>query len=218
MTRVKICGLKDKTHAAAAAEAGAEFIGMVFAPSPRQVTLPQAYDIAGTVKKSWSKVQVVGVFVDTPSSVINQIANACLDWVQLSGNESWEQCRQIEKPLIKAVRAGHGAKKLNTIMATGDRMLGDHEHLFLLDSDVKGKYGGTGVTFDWSQARPLAEAFPVIIAGGLTPENVAQAIKIAMPWGVDVSSGVETNGVKDIARIQAFIAAVRRADGNQSTG
>lgn len=217
MTRVKICGLKDKAHALVAAEAGADFIGMVFAPCPRQVTVAQAYEIAQAVRKSRSAVQVVGVFVDTAPPVINQIADACLDWVQLSGNESWELCRQIKKPVIKAVRMGKEPKKLATIMATGEKMLDGLKHLYLLDSDVRGKFGGTGTTFDWSQARPLTGAFPVVIAGGLTPQNVAQAIKIAAPWGVDVSSGVETDGVKDVAKITAFIEAVRRADGRQST-
>jgi phosphoribosylanthranilate isomerase len=91
-------------------------------------------------------------------------------------------------------------------------MLSSQKHLYLLDSQVEGRYGGTGTTFDWSLARQAAEQFPVIIAGGLTPENVAQVIKSTAPWGVDVSSGVETGGIKDIAKIRAFIEAVRKAD------
>jgi phosphoribosylanthranilate isomerase len=84
--------------------------------------------------------------------------------------------------------------------------------ILLLDTGVKGKYGGTGKTFDWALAGDLAARFPVILAGGLTPENVGEAIKTVSPWGVDVSSGVETDGVKDIGKIKAFIKAVRRAD------
>ncbi len=100
-------------------------------------------------------------------------------------------------------------------MAHGARILDDQKHVYLLDAKVKGRYGGTGTTLNWGLAQQVAEKFPVVIAGGLTPENVAQAIKIAAPWGVDVSSGVEVGGVKHVARIRAFIKAVRRCDDDQ---
>ena len=217
MTRVKICGISEEAHALAAAEAGADFIGFIFAPSPRQVTPAQAEKIATALKQSSHPAEVVGLFVNVTAAVVNEIADAChLDWVQLSGDETWEYCREIEKPLIKAVRVGgQSLEEISDFLASGEQILAHHKHLFLLDSRVKGKYGGTGKTFDWSLAREVAEHFPVIIAGGLTPENVVRVIKTARPWGVDTSSGVEVDSKKHVARIRAFIEAVRRADDNQ---
>jgi len=218
MTRVKICGIKEEVHALAAAEAGADFIGLVFAPSPRQITPVQAEKISATVKQSGNTTEVVGVFVNTPASEVNKIADSChLDWVQLSGDESWEYCREITRPLIKAFRVSRrqSPKEICDILAGGTKIINKQTHIYLLDSRVKGKYGGTGRAFDWDLARLAAQQFPVIIAGGLTPENIAKAIKMAAPWGVDVSSGVEVGGVKHVARIRALIESVRRADGKQ---
>ncbi len=218
MTRVKICGIKEKAHALAVIEAGGDFIGLVFAPSQRQVTLARAQEIVDTVKKNSDTTAVVGVFVNIPAHEVNRVADSCnLDWVQLSGDEPWEYCRQITRPLIKAVRIrwGQRPEKIGADLASGARVLSSQRHIYLLDSRVKDKYGGTGMTFDWSLARQATERFPIIIAGGLTPENVAQAIEIAAPWGVDISSGVEEGGSKDIVKIRAFIEAVRRADDSQ---
>jgi phosphoribosylanthranilate isomerase len=169
------------------------------------------------VKKSSSAIKPVGVFVDTLASEVNRIADFCgLDWVQLSGNESWEYCRQIARPIIKAIRIGQQLREeINAELTVGLKTLSPQRFITLLDSQVEGKYGGTGITFNWRLAQQVAKEFPVIIAGGLNPENVAQAIEIATPWGVDVSSGVETDGTKDIAKIKAFIEAVRRTDDNK---
>ena len=215
MTRVKICGIREKAHALAVIEAGGDFIGLVFAPSQRQVTPDQARKIVSTVKECSETTAVVGVFVNMPAPEVNRIANSCnLDWVQLSGDEPWEYCCQITKPLIKAVRIGHDQhpQEIYANLAAGARVLSNHRYLYLLDSQVKDKYGGTGMTFDWSLVQQAAKRFPVIIAGGLTPESVAQAVEMVTPWGVDVSSGVEVGGVKDIAKIRALIEAVRKAD------
>jgi len=215
MTRVKICGIKQKADALAVIEAGGDFIGLVFAPSQRQVTPVQASQIVNAVKSHSHAIEVVGVFVNMPAPEVNMIASSChLDWVQLSGDEPWEYCRQITKPLIKAVRIRQGQRPepICANLATGEQILSSQKHLYLLDSQVKGRYGGTGITFDWSLARQVAEQFPVIIAGGLNPDNVAQVIEMAAPWGVDVSSGVEVGGAKDIVKIRAFIEVVRRAD------
>ena len=213
-TRVKICGIRDKNHALAAVEAGADFIGLVFAPSKRQVSPAKACEIASAVKKSSDTTKVVGVFANAPSSQVNELADFCaLDWVQLSGDESWEYCREIVKPVIKAIRIGQQSpEELYAALSAGSKLLPAHGFITLLDSQVEGKYGGTGEGFDWKLAQEAAKRFPIIVAGGLDPENVARLIETVAPWGVDVSSGVETRGVKDMTKIKAFIEAVRKAD------
>jgi phosphoribosylanthranilate isomerase len=214
MTRVKICGIKDKTHALSAVEAGADFIGLVFAPSQRQVSPAQAREIASAVKKSSDATKVVGVFVNAPASQVNEIADFCaLDWVQLSGDESWEYCREVVEPVIKAIRIGQQSpEELYAELSAGGKLLPSQRFITLLDSQVEGKYGGTGESFNWNLAQQVAKRFPVIIAGGLDPKNVARSIETVRPWGVDVSSGVETGGVKDIAKIRRFIEEVRKVD------
>jgi phosphoribosylanthranilate isomerase len=270
MTHIKICGIRDKNHALAAIEAGADFIGLVFAASKRQVTPTEAREITSAVKKNSNTLraqpskrggmeeisknfnyfaarpQIVGVFVNTPPPKVNEIADFCvLDWVQLSGDESWEYCREINKPIIKAIRISQqspnviqspslpvipakagislrvnrivseaklSAENINAELSAGGKLLSTQKFIPLLDSQVEGKYGGTGLTFNWNIARQVAKRFPVIIAGGLNPENVAQVIETVAPWGVDVSSGVEVEGVKDVAKIRAFIEAVREVD------
>jgi phosphoribosylanthranilate isomerase len=216
MTKVKICGIREESHALAAVEAGADFVGLVFASSKRQVAPIKAYKIASAVKKASNTVKIVGVFVNMPASKVNEIADFCaLDWVQLSGDEPWEYCQEIARPIIKAIRSRHHSEEICAELAVGAKILSAHRFIPLLDSQVEGKYGGTGTIFDWKVAKLVAESFPLILAGGLSPENVAQAVEVVVPWGVDVSSGVEVAGVKDIAKIEAFIEAVRRADGNR---
>ena len=218
MTRVKICGITEKSQALAAIEAGSDFIGLVFAPSRRQVSLVQAQEIVGIIKECSNVTEVVGVFVNIPAPLVNSTAAACnLDRVQLSGDESWAYCCEINRPLIKAVRVGWGQdlEEICDTLAIGDEVLSDRGHIFLLDSLVEGSYGGTGITSDWDMFREVARRFPVIIAGGLTPETVARAIEMVLPWGVDVSSGVESNGIKDKTRIKAFVDAVRGTDGRK---
>jgi phosphoribosylanthranilate isomerase len=210
--RVKICGVRTPEQALAAAEAGADYIGLIFyPPSSRLVTPEQAAEITQTLRNRRNSgkhaPKTVGVFVNEPSEKINALAQACsLDLAQLSGDESPEICRAIAIPVIKAVRP---------------RILDDLEHLaayrpgvqaFLLDTPVSGMWGGTGAVGDWSLACELARRHPILLAGGLTPENVGAAIEAVQPWGVDVSSGVETNGSKDTAKIQAFLAAARSTE------
>lgn len=213
MTRVKICGITEVSHAQAAIEAGADLIGVVLASSPRQVTLERAKEIATAVKKY--RVPVVGIFVNMSAATVNRVAATCqLDWVQLSGDESWEYCRQIEKPLVKAIHISPSwdERELLAQLEDGERQLDFRPPVYLLDTLVEGKYGGTGQAFAWQIARRAAVEFPVIIAGGLKSENVGRVVARLRPWGVDVSSGVESKGVKDIDKIKAFIQAVRSAD------
>jgi phosphoribosylanthranilate isomerase len=213
-TRIKICGIRCKAHALAAVEAGADFIGLVFAPSQRQVSPAQACEIANAVKKSSDATKVAGVFVNAPSSQVNELADFCaLDWVQLSGDESWEYCLEVVRPVIKAIRVDQqSSEELYAELSKGSKLFPAQGFITLLDSRVEGKYGGTGESFNWNLAREVAKRFPVIIAGGLDPKNVAMLIERVAPWGVDVSSGVETEGVKDTSKIKSFIKAVRKAD------
>lgn len=217
MTLIKICGIKEEAHARDAAGAGADFIGIVFAPGPRQVTPARATKIATALKSSQTSVEVVGVFVNAPVATVKRIASNChLDWIQLSGDEPWEYCRELAMPVIKAIRISRNRKpeQICADLAYGDKILASQKHMFLLDSSRRDVYGGTGKTFDWNLARPVAASFPVIIAGGLTPANVTLAINTISPWGVDVSSGVETRGVKDMEKVKSFIKSVRGADGS----
>lgn len=215
MTAIKICGIKSEEIALAAAEAGADFIGLVFASSPRQVTPAQAEKIVSALKKSRTSVKTVGVFVNTPAPTVRKIADTCrLDWVQLSGDEPWEYCLDLDRPVIKVIRVDRDdqPRPVGKHLASGSKIMGEQKHMFLLDSSDSEKYGGTGRTFDWNLAKLVAEKFLVIIAGGLNPENVGRVIKLIKPWGVDVSTGVETKGAKDIKKIINFIEVVRKAD------
>lgn len=216
MTRVKICGIKTEEHGLAAAAAGADFMGLVFAPSPRQVNVSEARKIINAVKSAGHTVRTVGVFVNTPPATIISVAGRLdLDWVQLSGDEPPAFCRELGLPVIKVVRVSKVYRPTDILkhMEYADRLLGGQEHIFLLDSNAREKYGGIGKKFDWKQAKSMAERFPVIMAGGLTTENVSQAIETIHPWGVDVSSGVESKrGVKDVEKIHKFIEAVRKHD------
>jgi phosphoribosylanthranilate isomerase len=225
MTLVKICGVTDPSHARAAAAFGADFVGMVFAPSRRQVTLGQAKSIAAALGKEPGKriadadiatieeaiaerrPLLVGVFADQDSDTINAIAEeVALDLVQLSGSEPWEVNEHISRPVLKCMKVR--AKE------TAPEVL-RHYHggaVLLLDPFVEGTYGGTGTTLDWRVAGEIARQTPTVLAGGLTPANVAEAVRTVHPWCVDVSSGVETEGEKDTDKIRAFILAAKSVE------
>jgi phosphoribosylanthranilate isomerase len=216
VTRIKICGLSEIQHALAAAKAGADFLGLVFASSRRQVSIEKALPIVKEVHALNPHLVVVGVFANSTADEVNRTADYCnLDWIQLSGNETWDYCQQIERPIIKTVHVS-SAKTVEGIVseiAMGYRLLPRHDFVCLVDSKVGDAYGGTGQAFDWKLAKEVSARFSVIIAGGLTPANVSQLLEEVRPWGVDVSTGVESNGQKDTAKIKKFIQAVRTASG-----
>ncbi len=215
MTWIKICGISDIESAISASQAGTDYLGMVLAPSRRQVSPEKAGEIIAAVHHLKSPPQTVGVFVNTPAVEVNQIAEYCkLDWIQLSGNEKWDYCKKIEKPFIKVFHVAPDSRQaeISANIWRGYSLIPPNQLICMLDSSVPDAYGGTGTTFDWQTAKAIAEKFSVMIAGGLTPDNVGQLIKTTNPWGVDVSSGVETNGKKDVNKMKAFILTVRRLD------
>lgn len=204
-TRIKICGITRPEDGLAAARLGADAIGLVFyPPSPRAVSVIQAKLI---VKSLPPFVTVVGLFVNEERSVIEQTLNeVSLDLLQFHGDEAPQDCEGFGKPWIKAIRMRQDID----LMAMA-RVYASASGL-LLDTYQAGVVGGTGQTFDWSKV-PQSLTGRVILAGGLNSENVTQAVQQLRPYAVDVSGGVEeSKGIKDAAKIDAFIAGVMRGD------
>lgn len=204
-TAVKICGVARIEDAVTAAQCGAHAIGLVFyRPSPRYV----APSLAGEIIRALPPfVTAVGLFVDaTAQEVRETLAAAPVGLLQFHGAESPAFCRQFGLPYMKAVRVRAGADLLQYAHDYHDAKA------LLLDAFVEGTHGGTGQSFDWSLI-PRALPLPIVLSGGLDAGNVAQAIQQVRPWAVDVSSGVEAApGIKDAAKIAAFISGVRNAD------
>jgi phosphoribosylanthranilate isomerase len=190
---VKICGITSDEMARQATEAGADMIGFVFAPSKRKIALKEAVTIARTLSP---KVKTVGVFVNESAEKMQEISDLIgLDYIQLHGEESSAIIKKLHTRIIKAFPAD----RLYSITEESR-----HYDFCLIDSPAGKNRGGNGKTFDWEKAKNLPKK-NIILAGGLTPENVQQAIDIVQPAGVDVSSGVETDGVKDPEKIKQFI-------------
>jgi phosphoribosylanthranilate isomerase len=217
---IKICGLSTVEHALAAATAGADLIGLVFAPSKRQVTPDQAAVICRALRADpvGRRVQIVGLFVNESAAHINAISAHCeLDYVQLSGDETPIQAAALTRPVLKAIRMTDTPAE-RAWFAWFDHQSPPIAHgpqfapwPWLVDAHVAGAYGGTGTRADWTQAAQLAQQRVCLLAGGLTPANVGAAIAQVQPRGVDVSSGVEHNGHKTHRLITAFIQAARAA-------
>lgn len=203
-TRVKVCGLTSPADAAAAARTGADAVGVVLADSPRRVTLDEARDVLEAVPPFVARV---GVFVDpTLAEVAVAVEALGLTAVQLHGGESPDFCRRIAVPVVKAFRVGDGFRPADAEPYRGCAAA------ILLDTYVPWAAGGSGRAFAWDDDL-LPEGIPVIVAGGLTPANVAECIRTLRPYAVDVSSGVEERiRVKDPALVEAFLAAVRATD------
>jgi phosphoribosylanthranilate isomerase len=211
MTRIKICGVTLPDDAARIASAGADFIGLNFWPKSKRYLAPERAPMIASVVRSTGAAKLVGVFVDPDLDEVQEIAATVdLDIIQLHGDETPDLVEEIAKALYRPV--------WKAVPVSSAR---DLEHLdvwpaeaLLLDAPVPGR-GGAGTTFDWQLARQARERFPArafLLAGGLAPDNVATAIQTVQPWAVDVASGVEAApGIKDPAKLDAFIAAVRLA-------
>jgi len=203
-TRVKICGITRGQDAMAAAEAGADAIGLVFyPPSPRFLSVERAREIRDALPPF---VQTVALFVNADAAQVAQVIGRVHPaMLQFHGDETAEFCGQFGLPFVKACRLKPGVDALEYLRPYS------RAAAWLFDSYVP-EYGGVGESFDWSLV-PAARDRPFILSGGLARENVAEAIRRVRPWGVDVSSGVESaKGIKDAAKIAAFIAEVRNAD------
>ncbi len=217
MTRFKICGIRDLPNALVAAETGAELLGFVFVDGVRRQLQPDvAAEIITALRDGSpdSSPGIVGLFANQPPRFINEVTRLCgLDYLQLCGDEPPEMWGLLDARVIRQVKVREdlpreeslelACRKAEEALVAGHRVL--------LDKHEAGHLGGTGIVFDWGLARDIAKDFRVSLAGGLTPDNVAEAIDTVRPWAVDVSSGVETDGVKDPDKIRAFAAAVRDA-------
>jgi phosphoribosylanthranilate isomerase len=200
VARIKICGVTRLEDALLAARLGADALGFNFWPgSSRHVTAASAQAIISRLPPF---VTPVGVFVNQSEGEMRAIAaESGIQVFQLHGDEPPELCARLPLPVVKAIPVDQ--------VATLSRLLSYEVQAFLLDTPSRG-YGGTGRPFDWSLAEGVSEVAPVILAGGLTPENVADAVRAVRPWAVDVASGVESSpGVKDADRMSRFVHAVR---------
>jgi phosphoribosylanthranilate isomerase len=205
MTRIKICGIKTVTDALAAMDAGADLIGFNFyRKSPRYLEVGMCRNIMSVVRQV-GRVTCVGVFVNASVAEIHATMETLgLSLAQLHGDETPDVLAALEGKAFKAFRG---------IPENLDGFERQSAPAFLVDASVKGVYGGSGVVADWAGASELAKQYPLLLAGGLTPENVADAVRQVRPWGVDVASGVESApGVKDARKMQAFVQSIRRLE------
>ena len=206
MTHVKICGVTSVDDALAAVDLGASAIGLNFVPSStRRIDVVRARAIADAIHAAKAKVQVVGVVADLSVDAMRAlVADAGLDCLQLHGDEAPETLSPLLPHAYKAVRIANADDAARAATLPGDHVL--------VDAKVEGALGGTGATFDWALVEGLAKTKKLTLAGGLTPANVAVAVRAVRPYCVDVASGVESSpGVKDREKMRAFIEAARGA-------
>jgi phosphoribosylanthranilate isomerase len=200
---IKICGLTNAEDALCALEAGADFLGFVlYAGSPRAISTA---DLARVLQRIGRPVRAVGVFVNTARAVVETVASDCgLCAAQIHGDEEAREFAGMPLPVWRAVAARQGRLRPEPAEWPAAR--------YVVDAAPPGVYGGAGVKADWDAARTLARRVPVMLAGGLTPDNVAEAVRAVRPAGVDVSSGVErAPGRKDWDKVKSFIRAAREA-------
>ncbi len=205
--RVKICGITTLDAGLAATDAGADYLGFVFVPGTRRyLDLDAAERLLDQLRASRPVLpRLVGLFLDAPLAALRATVDRCgLEAVQLCGDETPEYCSQAGVPVIRTLRPR------STADLAQFEQFSPHVERLLFDTYHAGLPGGSGTTGDWELARHLAMRFPLFLAGGLDPANVAAAIEAVRPWGVDTSSGVETNGKKDVDKIRAFITAAKR--------
>jgi len=199
MTKVKICGAQTTKEAKTIEEAGADFVGFVFAPSKRQVTPSQVSKIV----KELSNIKTVGVFVNPSEQELNEIlSEVALDYIQLHGDETQELAKQFKGKIIKSFPS-------DSVEPYSELFQFPAEYI-LMDSPRKKHYGGSGTTFDWKLLNnENLDKSKFILAGGLTPKNVKEAIQTVHPMAIDISSGVETDGVKNPNKINELMKQVR---------
>lgn len=210
---IKICGITSLKDALIAVEAGADYLGFNFyPPSPRFITQETCAEITAVLARKFPLIKRVGVFVNMPVEQIKSVLDDCaLDLAQLHGDET---------PLMLDALTGQAFKVFRGVPKSGIELYARQTvPAFMIDAAVRGQYGGTGVQADWSAAAEYSRRYPLLLAGGLKPENVAEAVRAVRPWGVDAASGVESDpGKKDPQRIKAFVEAAREAEAKLRAG
>lgn len=211
MTIVKICGITNIDDARAAMDAGADMLGFIFyPPSPRYVTRERAREIIVEIRNLKFEIQTVGVFVNESLQHVRAVMEtASLNLAQLHGQEPPEFVSEFGTRAYKSIQATD-LDTARALMANYRSVLNGNIPSFIADAPPAKLPGGNGIVADWSVAREIARAFPILLAGGLNVENVRAAIEMVQPWGVDVSSGVErAPGLKDHWKVKNFIVQVK---------
>ena len=209
MTKIKICGLKDKTDAIFAASLGVDYLGVVFVENvKRKVTFDQAQDIVNSLSEIKDKPKLVGLFADQPLDYVkNTFSKFSLDYAQLCGDENFSYLTDLNLPFIKQIKIFENMKLADAFNCI--EKIQSIGGLVSIDSYMKGHFGGSGKLINLSNAKKIIQKYNVLLAGGLNTENIQRITEDLYPWGVDVSSGVESNGIKDKDKIESFVLSVQ---------